>query len=927
MLLKCLVTILLSVGIFMSGFSQYSIKGIVVLSQYKSLILNVNFVLRKPNGVLQLRQVTSGDRFELGGLTAGKFSLLISCMGYVDYSREFELSLKNPGLDLGKIILLEKSNLLKEVRISAGFNPIRINGDTLSYHAPAFQSNPNDKVENLLKQLPGISVDKDGKLSVQGQKIDKVLVDGAEFFGDDPTLATRNIRADMVEKIQVFDKKSDLAMLTGVKDGKGDRTINIKLKADKKHGYFGRADLGKGTDGYYSGQMMLNFFNNQQRVSVYGVAGNNGTTSLGWQDNAKYASASVDNSVPGYNIDLGGYDELESRNGSYNGQGIPVAKTSGLHYENKWSKNKNSVNFNYKIGSLTTAGERNVSTQNSLPSGLLNNLSNQEFSNKVFRQKLDGVFDFKLDSNTTLKVTMNGGIKNTSNRNNDRSTALVVERADSGQAGYENRNDDLVNSIENFSCTMESVDSHWLMFSVLYLKKLKRKGRTFTAGIVNSLEEHQMDGQLLLVEHIDQHKTRNISNKGRYTNFTYSEPLSKSLLLLVNYGLGLTNNRISRYSFNRFKEGSPGILDSLYSNNFELKQLGHEGGLSFNLAKNKMILNFGSKWSAVALKQTDHFFQKHKDRGFLLWNNQLNFQYTLSNQSNIRFNYEGLSTPPPIAKLQPVLVNDDPLNVTQGNPFLKPSFSNSFFVGYQSYHPVNGQLIGVFVNYKIIFRPIVNKMQTAADGKMFTQFTNLFHQQSRSVNLSLFYDRKVNPLDLTAGVNFNVNGNTAFNLSNDSLNRLHDYTYKLQMRCAKVLANVYEFNLSFGPTYTVSGSSLQPDYPNNGRGFLTDADIRCYLPFKIQIGASGAYQYLEKTAAFNQRFSRIMINASISKLLLKGNELKLSLSVSDLLNQNVGFNRSISGSLITQQSFTVIKRYFMLTATYDLHKMMANPSK
>ncbi|MBC8994884.1 TonB-dependent receptor, partial [Micromonospora chalcea] len=155
-----------------------------------------------------------------------------------------------------------------------------INGDTTEYHALSFQSNANDKVENLLKQLPGISVDKDGKLSAQSQTIDKVLVDGQEFFGDDPTLATRNIRTDMVDKIQVFEKKSDLATLVGRNDGKGIRTINIKLKADKKKGYFGKTEAGMGTGDFHAAQLMGDYFNGQQRISVYRVAGNNGATSL-----------------------------------------------------------------------------------------------------------------------------------------------------------------------------------------------------------------------------------------------------------------------------------------------------------------------------------------------------------------------------------------------------------------------------------------------------------------------------------------------------------------------------------------------------------------------------------------------------------------------------------------------------------------------
>lgn len=933
MFFKYLMTILLSSGVFMSGFSQYSVKVIVLNVSDKHLILNANFVVRKQGLVQKTGSLPTGGRLEVKGLTAGRFSLSLTGIGYVDYSAEFDLSSGNPVFDFGKITLLEKRNLLEEVRIFAPLHPIRIKGDTTEYQAGAFKSNPNDKVENLLKQLPGISVGKDGKLSAQGQTITRVLVDGAEFFGDDPTLATRNIRADMVDKIQVFEQKTELATLSRVNDGKGIRTLNVTLKADKKNGYFGKVEVGKGTDGYYGGQLMLNSFSGQQRISVYGVSGNNGSTSLNWQDNAKYASSSVDLSVPGYQIDSGGYDELESRSGHYSGQGIPVARTSGLHYENKWSKNENSIIFNYKIGSLTSTGEQRISSQNSLPSGLVNTISDQQFSKEVFRQKLDGQLDFKLDSSANLKITMNGGVKDIAARNSDVSRAIVVGDND------ESPDDHISKRTENERFSTESIKLQQFTLAALYLKKLKKKGRTYTAGLRSTVEQHQMDGrlnsstmvsQMGLVnqqERIDQDKTARVSNKGLYTNVSYSEPLSKSLLLLANYGLGISDNGISRYSFNLLEEHNPAIPDALYSNDFDLKQFSQEVGLNFNLAKDKVVLNFGSKLAALTSEQRDRFAENGSERRFLLWNPQLNFQYTLSPQSNIRFNYEGSAAVPAIAKLQPVLINDDPLNITQGNPSLKPSFSNRFFVGYQSYNAENGQLIGVFANYGRISNPVVNKMQTDTVGKTFTQFTNLSDQQSSSLNLSLFYDRKVKSLDMTAGLNFNVNGNTNYNLSNDSLNRLHDYTYKLQMRFSKLVPNVYDVNLSFGPGYTVSGSSLQPDYPNNGKVFLVDGDFTLYLPLKFQMTATAAYQYLGKTAAFNERLSRLMLNASISKMLMKENALKFSLSGSDLLNQNVGFNRSISGNLISQRSFTVIKRYFMLSATYDLNKMTPGPGK
>src|ERR1700733_12040323 len=174
--------------------------------------------------------------------------------------------------------MILKSKLLAEVLVKGTRAAIKIKGDTTEYNAAAFKIQPNAKVEDLLKQLPGIQVDKDGKITAEGQEVKKVLVDGEEFFGDDPTLVTKNIRADMVDKVQLYDKKSDQATFTGIDDGQKTKTINIKLKEDKKNGMFGKAEAGDGTQNIYQGQLLFNAFKSKEKFSVYGTLGNNGKT-------------------------------------------------------------------------------------------------------------------------------------------------------------------------------------------------------------------------------------------------------------------------------------------------------------------------------------------------------------------------------------------------------------------------------------------------------------------------------------------------------------------------------------------------------------------------------------------------------------------------------------------------------------------------
>ena len=235
-------------------------------------------------------------------------------------------------------------------------------------------------------------MDKNGRIRAQGQAVNKVLVDGAEFFSDDPTLVTKNVRADMVNKVQLYDKKSDEAELTGVDDGKKIKTLNVVLKEDKKQGYFGKLEGGDGSNKFYQTQLMFNLFKNKYKWSVYGIIANTGKMGLEGFDSNRFGLFSIAN-------------DLDHFDGRYNGEGIPIVRDGGIHYDNMWNNDKQSVNINYQVGSLSVDGSKNILIQNNLPTGTSNSNSNQTFNNYIFRQKLDGIYQIKLSTTSTLKIT------------------------------------------------------------------------------------------------------------------------------------------------------------------------------------------------------------------------------------------------------------------------------------------------------------------------------------------------------------------------------------------------------------------------------------------------------------------------------------------------------------------------------------------
>ena len=262
-----LICLLLFVSRIAFAQNNYAVKGVIADSVEHVKLQNSSIAVLQAKDSLLVKYTRAGEdgAFSFNGLAKGKYILLVSYPDYADYTQSFTLDSTKQLRNFGNINITPKSRLLKEVIIKGTAAQMKIKGDTTEFNAKAFVTQPNARVEDLLKQLPGITVDQNGNITAQGEAVKKVLVDGEEFFGDDPTLVTKNIRADMVDKVQVYDKKSDQATFTGIDDGKKEKTINIKLREDKKKGMFGKVEAGDGPQGIYQGELLFNAFKAKQK--------------------------------------------------------------------------------------------------------------------------------------------------------------------------------------------------------------------------------------------------------------------------------------------------------------------------------------------------------------------------------------------------------------------------------------------------------------------------------------------------------------------------------------------------------------------------------------------------------------------------------------------------------------------------------------
>ena len=378
-----------------TGFAQTNglLGRVYDSTNVKPIVFATVSIIRKSDSMLVKHARTNQQgRFSISGLKADTFILLIAHNNYIDFVDEIILTEKDAVKDLGDYNMIQRGQVLREVIIknTAG---IKIKGDTLEYLADSFKVRQGAMVEDLLKVLPGIQVNKKGEITAQGEKVEKVLVDGEEFFGDDPTVATQNIQSKVVEKVQVFDKKSDQAAFTGFDDGQEEKTINLKLKDNMNKGQFGKVELGAGLDDRWQNQAMVNSFKNKRQMSLYGLMSSNGKTGLGWEDKNKYTGDGGNMMMD----DDGGfmwnfYDSGDDGGNFGNGipEGLTKAWVGGVHYADKWNENKEHLNTNYSFGRINRTKNENSKTENLFPGRNYQSLDNSNSFSSRNTHRLTG---------------------------------------------------------------------------------------------------------------------------------------------------------------------------------------------------------------------------------------------------------------------------------------------------------------------------------------------------------------------------------------------------------------------------------------------------------------------------------------------------------------------------------------------------------
>jgi hypothetical protein len=921
-MLRLTASLLLVLFFCIHAVAQSSrVSGSIADTTEKKSLGNGSVLLLRPTDSILIRHTRTrpNGSFQMT-VPPGKYIILVTYPSYADFVDTLVIK-DTSALLLPTIGMTLKSKLLETVVVSGNKGAVRIKGDTTEFNADSFKTQAGANVEDLLKKLPGIQVDKNGKITAQGEAVKKVLVDGEEFFGDDPTLVTQNLRADMVDKVQVFDKKSDQATFTGIDDGQREKTINLKLKNDKKMGYFGRVTGGVGTDSYYDEQVMANYFKKKAKLAAYGIISNTGKTGLNWNERDSYgqsfaSSVDVDQNTGAFSFTgTGNDDELDSWSGQYEGQGKPSVKTGGLHFNNKWADDNISLNGNYKYLQLNVAGTTVTNSENILPGSILYNNQTQNFRNQITRHTADGNYEVKFDSTSSLKIQATGGTDHKDTYNQFNSDYLS---ADSGMINHNDR------------ITSTAGDKNILNSYLIWRKKLV-KGRTISVAVRENYTDDKSTGSLYSNTQfykngapstdslVDQVKDFHTITTLIDSKATFTQPLSKISFLIANYGVVINNSHSNRDSYNKAAGGKYSELDSLFSNDYKYNVFTHRGGLAYTLIKKKIRFALGSDVGLTQFDQRDLVADTVGHRHFVNWYPNANVTWSMTNMRRLGINYNGSTVQPQVTQIQPIYTNEDPLNINIGNPALKPKFVNQLRLFFNDYKVLTDRGIWAGINYTLTGNDIAsNTNLDPTTGKRTNQYINV-HGNYR-LNGYLEYSFKWPKPDLHFSFSGNVNNAGNVSSINGVANKTNSQGYTMGTGVYKSKEKKYDIGVRFNATYTESRSTVNTGISTNYWTYQIQPEGNVFLPLKFQIHVDADINLRQKTPVFTTNNNVALVNGWIGKKFLKNDALLIKAAVNDLFNQNIGFNRNVTSNFINQSTYTTIRRYGMFSVVWNFTK-------
>ncbi|PST84649.1 hypothetical protein C7T94_00500 [Pedobacter yulinensis] len=883
-----------------------SVTGKVTNGSDKTPLDFATVVVRdlKDSSVVATTTTETNGTFLIKSLAMGNYKLYIAFLGLKTATRDFSLTADKPAANIGEVVMDQDGVNLKTVEVKGEVAPVIVKTDTVEFNAKSFKVRENAVAEDLLKKLPGVEVAKDGTVKAQGETVTKVKVDGKEFFGNDPLIATRNIPAELIDKIQVIDEQSEQSRFTGVDDGNRNKVINITTKNGLKKGYFANANAGYGEDDRYDGKVFVNTFNDDQKITLVGQFNNVNKQDFG--------------NMGGFGGGGGGGIRFSGRGGGgANQPGITTTNAVGLNFQDLY-KDGTELSGNYFFNKTDF-----INNQNTLQTNLLGNATS------TFRNRSDNtsgrenhrfnfLIDTRLDSATSIRIQPN----------------LSFTRDENSNLSNYVRNYNTLNTVGEQRLTSNST-SPVVSNNILIRRKFLRRGRTLSLNIntnINDnsgdnfnyiLDNNTVDGTTLqkLTDQLNDSKSNSLSNTARVV---YTEPLSKVASLEFNFQNGYNQDLSERYAYDYNPATlSYDLLNTTYSNVFENTTLTNALGMSYNVIQKKYTWNLGLAVQNTDRKNINKTLNSTINQNFYNLTPTAQFRYNFSRSKRLQIDYRGNTSQPGINQIQPIVDNTNTTTLPVGNPDLRPSFTNNLRLRFNNFDFTRFRTLFAFINLSQTSNAFSSErvqITNPAD-------TNFGKIRVRTINVDGVYSGNAfanlglpiipnNKLNLNININGNYQRDVDFNTAIKNISNTWSITNGYSL-----VSNMDKFDVNAGIRGTLNRStySAQPGQNNTYYTLNPTVDISYLFPGNVRLALDIDYfQNTGRGPGFDNRYT--IVNSYLSKQAFK-NRGTFKVSVNDALNQNQGVTRTSTSSTITDSNFLVLKRFYMLTFTYNLNRV------
>ena len=906
-----LLLMLMTASAFAQGGSRGRVSGKVIDADDKLPVMEATVqVLSLPDSTMVTGQSTNLDgRFSIH-VRPGNYVLRVSFIGYTSVEKKISITNAKPNLNVGTVEMSIDAVMLDAATVVAQAPEVTAKADTLIYNTSAYRVPEGSALEELVKKLPGAEVDESGKITINGKEITKIMIDGKEFFADDPNIAMKNLPVNIIDKIQAYDKQSDMARVTGIEDGEEETVLDLTVKPGMNHGFFGNVDGAYGTEDRYSGKLLANYFRDKNQFTVIGSANNVN-----------------DNSFPGG----GGFRRQEN--------GLTAIKMAGANFatENEKFKSEGSVNFNYKDADQISkqSSETFVSTENSSFKNAMDHSRN-----KTTNLTADAFMEWRPDTMTTLIFRPRIRYGKTDNANSQNSYTFNQDPLYSTDELFSTDDlsslvpeDQIVNKVMRES--LKKGDDLTLTGMMIFNHRLNNEGRNITfRGRYNYTNSSSEQFSLSTTEYFQQTPEELKETLNRYIDtptksseynvrFTYSEPIFKGGFLQFSYNFQYSRSTTDNTTFDMPDDWTidgdktGGTFNSDLSKSATYNYYNHQAEITFRWIREKMRFNVGMSFQPQrsTLSYTQGEYQVTPT---------LDFRYRFSKTSQLRIRYRGRTSQPNMIDLLPITDDTDPLNVTKGNPGLKPTFTNNLRMEYNTFNTETQRGMFSFFNFQ-------NTMNSISNRRTYNEETGGYTTMPENINGNWNIFGIVGGNIALKNKKYTINTFTRANyqnmvsyISNNADLYAADKNTTKRLSLGERLRGTYrndwwEVSLNGSLDYTHSRNSYQEQNNMDTYQFSYGASTNVRLPWNMTISTDISQNSRRGYTDASMNRDELIWNAQIAQDFLKGNAATVSVQFYDILKNQSNISRTISAAMRQDTEYNAIYSYCMVHFIYRLN--------